>query len=239
MINVPLNIVLHPAQQVIYNSPARFKIVKAGKKFGKSYLAEYVVTKWAGKPNGLYWYLAPTYGQGYEIAWMDFMALIPRDIIRRKPENDQFIQLVNGSSIYIKGCDNIDRLRGPNLDGVIFDEAAYIDQYVWEGIIQSQLATSEGPSLFISSPNKKGRNWFTNFCEDAKRRQALGESWAYFYHTIYDNPFIRPQEIQRIKDNTPDDTWALEYMAQESAHAGQIYSEFSYSNHVGELDLAA
>ena len=32
----------------------------------------------------------------------------------------------------------------------------------------------------------------------------------------------------------PDDTWELEYMAKESAHAGQIVSEFDRTQHVNE-----
>ena len=107
-----LNIRLHQNQRAIQDSPARFKYVKSGKKFGKSWLAEYWITKLAGaRADGLFWYLAPTYGQCYEIAWRDFLALIPRNFIRRKPENDMFIELINGSRIYLKGTDNQDRLQ--------------------------------------------------------------------------------------------------------------------------------
>jgi hypothetical protein len=38
-----LNIDLHPAQLEIFNSTKRFKIVAAGRRFGKSYLSAWIL----------------------------------------------------------------------------------------------------------------------------------------------------------------------------------------------------
>ena len=38
-IDVALNIVLHKNQRIIHSNPARFKYIKTGKRFGKTYWA--------------------------------------------------------------------------------------------------------------------------------------------------------------------------------------------------------
>ena len=38
-----LDVQLHPAQLEIFNSPARFKVVSAGRRFGKSRLAAWIL----------------------------------------------------------------------------------------------------------------------------------------------------------------------------------------------------
>lgn len=236
-ITAKLNIILHENQRKIHSSPARFKVIKAGKRFGKSKLAVYTIVKWAGmKPNGVFWYIAPTYGQAKSIAWHDLLFILPASQILRRMESALAVQLMNGAWIYLKGADNEDSLRGTALDGVVFDEAAYIDQYIWPAIIRGQLAKSMGPAIFISSPNKRGTNWYSAFFDEAKRRNANGNAeWDAFYFTIYDNPVLNKAEIDSIKSENTDDTWNLEYLAIESEFAGQRFAEFDYDRNVAAL----
>lgn len=240
--NFPVNIILHPNQQMIHECPARYKVIKAGKRFGKTKLAIFELIQAAGrKSNSIMWLVAPTYKHAKNIAWLEMKWLLPKQLIKRSVENDLMVELVNGSIIKLIGAENEDSLRGIRLDGVVFDEAAYTDSYAWEGIIRGQLLGNnqqgQGFAYFISSPNKTGRNWFSNFWETAKMKMNQNDKeWAAFYFTIHDNPTINPEEIEKLKDNTPDDTWELEYMARESSHAGQLVSEFSYANHVKEIE---
>lgn len=233
-----LNIVLHGRQLEVHRNQARYKVIKAGKRFGKTKWAIFTICQQAlRRPGEVFWYCCPTYRMAKNIAWHELSWLIPPQLIKRKIETDLFIEFINGSKLHLIGAENEDALRGPKLGGVILDEAAYIDEYVWSGIISGQLL---GPqknefAYFISSPNKRGRNWFTNFHSQAMARMNAGDpEWAAFYFTIYDNPTIPKEEIDKLKDNTPDDTWNLEYMGIESEFAGQIFSEFNYSSHVGE-----
>lgn len=211
-------------------------MIKAGKRFGKSKWAVFEICQWAGMKKGVYWYIAPTFGQAADIAWYDLINILPPQMVLRKLESKLTVELKNGSRIILKGAENEDGLRGVSLDGVVFDEAAYIDSYVWPNIILGQLSVSRGPAYFISSPNKKGMNWFTGFCAEAEKRQKAGDrDWAYFYYTIYDNPIIHPSEIELIKSQTLQDRWNLEYLAIESAFSGQIYQEFTEQN-IGEYN---
>lgn len=237
MINVPLNIILHDNQRVINEHPAKVKVIKAGKRFGKTkWLLYDLVKKAFKKSKKMVWYVAPTYRQAKNIAWHELGWLIPKQLIKRRLENELMYEFVNDSILKLLGADNEDSLRGTGIDDLGCDEYAYMSPYVWEGILSGQLLGRDWTASFISSPNKQGRNHFSNFWETAKMKMNQGDKdWAAFYYSIFDNPTIPHEEIQKLKDNTPDDTWELEYMAQESAHAGQLVSEFSFADHVKEM----
>ena len=65
-----LQVKLHPAQQEIFNSETRFKIVAAGRRFGKSRLAAWtlLIKGLQSKSKDLF-YVAPTYQQASDIMW--------------------------------------------------------------------------------------------------------------------------------------------------------------------------
>lgn len=235
-LNIPLNIQLHANQQLIQDNARKFTVIKAGKRFGKTKLAIFRTLQKAGNlPNGNVWYLAPTYRMAKQIAWYELINMLPPQMIRRKIETDLYLELFNGCRIQLIGCDEEDHLRGPKLDHVTFDECAYTKEHIWPSIIRGQLLgpNGSGSAEFISSPNKTGKNWLTNFHAEAKRRMDAGDpDWAAFYFTIYDNPTIPLEDIEKMKADTPDDTWSLEYMAIESETAGEKYPEFQFEKHV-------
>ena len=112
-ITVSLKFNLHENQKKIHDSPARFKIVKAGKRFGKTKWALFEIAQMAGKiPNGTFWYIAPTYGMAKDIAWRDLKLMLPKSILKKVLETELSIELINNSLIRLKGADNPDSLRG-------------------------------------------------------------------------------------------------------------------------------
>lgn len=247
--NFALNIKLHENQKKIHSSNCLYKVIKAGKRFGKSKWAVFSLLQEAGKyPNKVYWYIAPTYKQAKSIAWREFKLLIPHQFIKRMVENELLIVLINDTEIHLKGADNEDSLRGPKFDGAVFDEAAYVNPYIWPNIIMGQLLGSEGEkpgfAWFISSPlnptesiGKEKVDWFPEFYQEALRKKMSGDvDWDAFHFTIYDNPTLNKDQIDTIRANNTDDAWQVEYMANESAFAGTVFSEFKYETHAQELE---
>lgn len=241
MNTVKLNIILHENQKLIHQNKAKYKAIKAGKRFGKTKWAIFEVIKKACEhANKVIWYVAPTYGQAESIAWDELKYLLPKELIKRKLEQKLLVELINGSTIQLKGADNEDSLRGKALFGVVMDEVAYVKENVWPAILSGQLLNAgEGSfAYFISSPNSKGKNWYSAFWDKAKDLEKAGDKeWAAFYFTIFDNPTINRHEIEKMRERTTDDTWNLEYMAIESDYAGILISEFDYKLHVGERTL--
>ena len=224
----------------------------AGKRFGKSELAVFKTIKAAGaKPGGVFWYIAPYFSHAESIAWQKFLEYIPEKYWKHKQDNKLTLTLVNGSRIVLKGADNQTSLRGPKIDGAVFDEAAYMDQYIWNNILRGQLLgeqrqdgtyTDPGFAFFISSPinpaqvvGKNFKDWYPDFYQSALNKNQSGDKkWQGYHYTIYDNPTLSKEQIDEIRADSTDDQWNVEYLAKPSSFAGKIYSEFDYSLHVSE-----
>lgn len=240
-IDVRLNVDLHENQKIIHHCPKRIRVVNAGKRFGKSNLAQFTVTQWAADKKGLYWYVAPTYGMAKSIAWIGLLTLIPDGLIKRKNINELEIVLTNGSIIQLKGADNVDSLRGPEIDGCVLDEAAYLNPAVWPNIVSGQMTKSLGPVLMISSPinpytNPNAVDWYTDFWNYARERELAGDpDYATFYFTFLDNPTLTDKAKEEQKRICTDETWNLEYLAIKSALTGRMFHEFNYEKNVGTL----
>lgn len=216
-----IDFTLTPSQQEIENCAKRFTFVRAGRKAGKTKYSEWKALKWLSPPNAVHWHIAPTYKQARLISWDAYKRLIPSDALYKKPnDSDLSLQLKNGAQLFLMGSDEENSLRGPAPTSVTFEEAAYHKAGVWSKIIRPALTVHRAPALFISSPN--GFNWFKDL-ED----EALDDpEWAVFHKTIYDNPYISPDEIESIKKKCDPRVWRQEYMAEYESSIGRVFHEF-------------
>src|SRR3954471_3761289 len=103
----------HPEQLRLINSPARFKIVPAGRRSGKTErakrnliikaLRESAQGKWS---DYRYFAAAPTREQSKNIWWSDLKALVPKYLLGGPiRESDLTIRLVTGAEIVVVGLD--------------------------------------------------------------------------------------------------------------------------------------
>lgn len=234
MITAKLNITLHEKQLQILRHPAKIKVIKAGKRFGKTYLTIGAAAFLAGQhKNLMIWYVALTYRQAKDIAWAALKQIIPPEFIVRKSEQELTLELTSGSVIRLVGAENEDLLRGQKMDVVILDEADYMSKTIWPNIIYGQLLGSKlGQAYIISSPNRYGRNWFGKFWQDAKNKQLSGdERWAAFHFTVLDNPIYTKKELEDLEENVPADTWKVEYLGIDEGVNGLLVSEWDRAVH--------
>lgn len=239
MLNVPLNITLHDNQRLIMNSKSINVVTKAGKRFGKSKVACYKMIKEAGAmPGGNFWYVAPYFSHCKDIIWHEFKEMIPHKLIKRIIENELLIELYQGATISLRGADNEVRLRGRKIHGLVCDEAAYFRGREVVNLLLGQLldigGKKRGFAWFISSPARTGSNWYSDFYQETLRKKLAGDTdHDAFKFTIFDNPLLARGDIEKIREGCTADEWQTEYLAEESAHAGKVYSEFDFSRHVG------
>ncbi|PHM52410.1 terminase [Xenorhabdus hominickii] len=100
---------LHEGQMKVFKSPHRFKVVCAGRRWGKSRLSISKLLRAAIKaPKQRVWYIAPTYQMARQILWDDLQELIPRKWVRKKNDTTMNIILKNGSEVALKGADKPD-----------------------------------------------------------------------------------------------------------------------------------
>lgn len=217
---------LTPAQKRIDAGLKRFTHIRAGRKFGKTKYAEKKALDWLAPPNAVHWHCAPTYRQAKLISWDAFKRLIPQETLYRKPNDSELhLQLKNGSQLFLMGSDEPDSLRGPAPTSITMEESAYHKDGVWQDVLRPNLTVHRAPALFISSPN--GYNWFKDLEDEAKDRIAAGDDeWVHFHFTIYDNPYISREEIEKIKASCDPRVWSQEYMANYESSVGRVFHEF-------------
>ena len=214
-----LDVQLHPAQLEIFNSPARFKVVSAGRRFGKSRLAAWIlIIKALQSESKDVFYIGPTFQQAKDIMWNMLKELLHgTDLIETTHENTATMKLTNGRRISLKGSDRPDTLRGVGLAYVVLDEYASMKVEVWEQIIRPTLSDVKGGALFIGTP--AGKNHFYDLYLEAEK----DEDWEAFQYTSIDNPLIDPEEVEVARRTMSTQAFKQEFEASFVSFTGGIF----------------
>ena len=214
-----LDVQLHPAQLEIFNSTARFKVVSAGRRFGKSRLAAWIlIIKALQSESKDVFYIGPTFQQAKDIMWNMLKELLHgTDLIETTHENTATMKLVNGRRISLKGSDRPDTLRGVGLAYVVLDEYASMKVEVWEQIIRPTLSDVKGGALFIGTP--AGKNHFYDLYLEAEK----DDDWEAFQYTSIDNPLIDPKEVEVAKRTMSTQAFRQEFEASFVSFTGGIF----------------
>lgn len=203
-----LEISLHKAQLEIHLSPARFKVVAAGRRFGKTYygcrdatLSALSDVSFSGIPVGVtheVGYIFPTFEQAKRVVWPKFKEFLAPLEPNKYPgglrmfENTGVIEFPNQAKIRLLGADNPDSIRGLGFRKCILDEFKDMDPMVWEEIIRPALMDVGGSALFIGTP--KGKNHFYELFRKAQNDKT--GTWRAFSYTSEANSALPPGELQ-------------------------------------------
>ena len=221
MVDRTLDISLLPWQQEVWNHPARFKVVAAGRRTGKSRLAAYLLIVNALQTDrGHVFYVAPTQGQARDIMWQTLLE-VGHPVIEGSHINNLQIKLINGATISLKGADRPETMRGVSLKYLVMDEYADMKPEVWEQILRPALADQKGQALFIGTP--MGRNHFYELYLYGQKGDD--ESFASFHFTSFDNPILDPAEIEAAKKSMSSFAFRQEFMASFEALGGELFKE--------------
>jgi len=210
-------------QQEVFNDPTRFKVVAAGRRCGKSYLAAWsllINALQSDDPRSWTFYVAPTQGQARQIMWRTLLEL-GHSVIKKAHINNLDIELINGQTIGLRGADRPDTMRGVSLNYLVLDEYADIKAEVWEEILRPACADKEAPAIFIGTP--KGRNHFYDLYKYSEiSKDAEWKSWHF---TSYDNPFLKESEINAAKRSMSSYAFRQEFMASFESKGSEMFKE--------------
>lgn len=232
MPEISLDFKLHAKQAEVFNSTARFKVVAAGRRGGKSYLSAVMLFIKALEDTNRFgiplkgkevWYVAPTLNQGRDIMW-NVLKEMGKNVIQSTHENTSTITLVNGRTIKVKGSDRPDTLRGVSLSYVVLDEYASMKPEVWDMIISPALADTRGEALFIGTP--AGKNHFYDLWNEATT--DLDDEWEAFQFNSLDNPLISAEELEKARLRMSAEAFRQEFEASFAATGGGAFRESDF-----------
>lgn len=214
-------------QQTISNDPARFRVIGAGRRFGKTYLAINELAKFSRLPDQKCLYVAPTYRQAKTVIWEDLKNILYSvNWIKKVNESDLSIQLVNGSKISIRSSDNKDALRGAKYNFIVLDECADMHPDTWYSVLRPTLSDTGGHAMFIGSP--KGRNFFYNLWLEGNST----EDWSSYQYTTLEGGNVPPEEIEAARRDLDIHRFQTEYEAQFISTESVLFYAFTEDNMV-------
>ena len=225
--------ILSKTQQQVADSAKRFKLVTAGRRWGKTFLSIREIAYQARLPNRLIWYVTSSYRAAKMIVWKELKnRLLDLRWVDKINESELSVSLKNGSLICLKGAENAQQLRGVSLSYVVIDEAAQVHPDVWTEVIRPALADQQGGALFITTPLGRS-NWTYDLYAQAQQSPQL---WDAFQFTTADGGFVTESEIQAAKQDMSERQFRQEFLATWEDAASRVAWAFNRDNNVRDLD---
>lgn len=219
----------HQVQHALVNACSRFRLVPAGRRSGKTELAKrYLVIKalqGTAFDDARFFAAAPTRDQAKDIFWEDLKALTPKWAIARISESRLFIELINGSAIYVVGMDKPARIEGRPWDGGVLDEYGNTKAGAWMDNIRPALMDRKGWCWLIGTP--EGRNHYYDLVVKA-RKDKTGE-WEVFTWSSED--IVDADEIAAMKAGMDEESYEREVNANFTNFKGRCYRQFNAETH--------
>jgi hypothetical protein len=225
-------------QAAFHASPAKTKVIEAGRRWGKSRAALFELIRRylesldkpvskALVPPFHAWVVAPSYPQSNQV-WNELISFLPPEIVAPNGihQDERFIYLrgTEGRAwglIEVKSAHNSDALQTAGLDVLWVTEA----QDVSDKAFQRLLPTLRSPermsyAIYEGIPSMWADHWFRRVYEMAERGR---EGYLAFKATVFDNPMLdeaAKAEIEADREVLPDAAWRRMYLAEFSESAG-------------------
>jgi len=195
-------------QQAVHNSLARFKVIAAGRRLGKTTLAAIECLLEACKTENDYGdplgsdsevvYIGVDKEQAKRNVW-NMIQDIAREmgIFVFAHQNSCVLIIDNGVCqvrVRLLGMDRPDSARGMKLRYAVLDEYADMPDNVWDEVIRPALMDCRGGAMFIGTP--KGKNHFYRLFSEA----LTGDDpeWEAFSFMSHDNSTLNRDELEKV-----------------------------------------
>ena len=224
----------HPGQAAIMDLPARFRIVAAGRRWGKSKMAAHLALEHAlENPGATVWWVSPSYQQSNAYGFDKMEPFVSPDVVADTPKRTEprAFTLNNGSTVSFRSAEREDSLRGPGIDFLVIDEAGSVPRRAWVEELRPALADTQGQMLAIGTP--RGRNWFYDWYQRGQSpdHPNVGSVRA----PTEQNPHVPAGEIEDAREDMPDRKFNQEFRAEFVDDTGGVFR--GVREHVDQYDL--
>ena len=210
-------------QREVLESGARFRVVAAGRRSGKTLMAGFETVRRALESDGDwhgYWV-----GAEHRHADTGFQLIdnaVPDALTNeRKMSPPRTIEFTNGARVEFHTAGG-GALVSIGLDWVVCDEAGKsFPERSWTQELRPALSDRNGEAMFISTPD--GRGWF----HDRYQRGQTDDypAWASWSWPTYANPHVDDSEVDDAKDGVPDRIFKQEYLAEFLDESGGVFEQ--------------
>jgi len=247
----------HAKQLVFLRSKAKRKIIRAGRRGGKTTgVATLAVEKFLEGRRILY--ATPTADQIKKF-WAEVTRALAEPVLNgvfRKNETEHSISLDDSDTcarIRAKTAWNADTLRGDYADVLILDEWQLMNESAWEEVGAPMLIDNNGDAVFVYTPPSlhstgvsKARDLrhASKMFQKALKDPPASGRWLALHFTSYDNPYVSPEGIAEIQkdmtalavrqeimaediDEIPGALWTRKLLEETRVEAPHDYSAYT------------
>lgn len=217
----------HEKQRAFIDSPAKRKIVRAGRRGGKTVgVGIFAVEKFLAGKRILY--AVPTSEQ-VDRFWTTITRALYEPIkagVFKKNETEHIIELTGTEQrIRAKTAWNADSLRGDYGDELIFDEWQLMNEEAWGVVGAPMLLDNNGNATFIYTPPSLHSRSVSKandpqhaakmFKEFAEREKNGNTKYATFHFTSRDNPHLSTEALDEIAGDMTSIAYRMEILAED------------------------
>jgi hypothetical protein len=201
---------LHPIQKKMYDEIISYDreitTITCSRRLGKSFLmCVLAIEKCIQTPDAIIKYICPRQNMVKKIIkpiMKEIFKDCPPELRAEFKTNDNTFLFPNGSQIQLAGTDNghHESIRGGRSDLWIVDEAGFCQElkYVVNSVLAPTTDTTGGRGILASTPSPEPDHEFiSEFVKPAELADQL------IIYTIYDNPMMTPEKIQKIINRYP------------------------------------
>jgi len=215
---------IYPHQKPIVDSLAKRKIIRAGRRGGKTVICSQIAVKaFLNKHRILY--ATPTQEQ-VDTFWFEVKRALQHLIdagIFVKNETLHTIELPSTKQrIRAKTAWNSDTLRGDFADLLILDEYQLMNEEAWEVVGAPMLLDNNGDAIFIYTPPSLHSRSVTK-ARDPRHAAKLFKKaeadksgrWETFHFTSLDNPILSRDALDEIAGDMSSISYRQEILAED------------------------
>jgi hypothetical protein len=204
----------------IENPQYKFITLCTGRQVGKTLLSENLILKWALENNGAsIMVCAPVYSQVRRIFDNLEKVLIETPLLISKNKSNYEMKFLNGSEIVFRSAERPDTMRGYTLTHLFVDEAAFIQDKVWDEILKPTILVKGKKVLMTSTP--KGKNWF--YTLHLRGMDETQPQYLTLQASSFDNPYIDHTELIEAKESLPEDIFRQEILGEFIDSGGEVF----------------
>lgn len=213
----------HHRQLAFIESPAKRKIIRAGRRGGKTTGVAILALKafLAGKRV---LYAAPTADQ-LAAFWSEIMKALHQQVdagVLYQNKTLRVVEVPNTENrIRAKTAWNAETLRGDYADLLILDEYQMMDETAWNEVGAPMLLDNDGDAVFIYTPPSLHSRSISK-ARDIRHASKLFKTaeqgfpyWETFHFTSHDNPHISQIALGNITKDMTALAYAQEIMAED------------------------
>jgi hypothetical protein len=229
----------HPEQIRLWHDQARFKVVPAGRRSGKTELAkrrlvEHLFRRTFDGRRGKYFAAAPTREQARRIFWDDLKALTPRKFIASISETQLRIVTAGGAELWVVGLDVPERIEGTGWDGCVIDEIANCHPKIWDAHVRPALADRRGWAWLIGVPDMDSPGQM-DYEKMVLLAQGCAEpEWRCFYWPSAD--ILPADEVESARRRLDPLIFRQEYLGEFVIARGRAFVDFNPQLHVRAVE---